>query len=172
MIPASCGTDVESTTAFRCAHRAPTPHVKTRPHPWQMPRYQHTCLRFTMRFAGDIDAGIVTRSLFRPSPVSTIRFNRHVKAIKPYGAFVEIRGMSGLLHISQISFDRIEDLPSIMQLGMKLKCMIIDHDKVRLVRRFMFPCPTPRIRYCMPVSMLKPRSSTVSAAQTSLLSTR
>lgn len=40
--------------------------------------------------------------------------------------------MSGLLHISQISFDRIEDLPSIMQLGMKLKCMIIDHDKVRL----------------------------------------
>ena len=55
----------------------------------------------------------------------------HVKAIKPYGAFVEIRGMSGLLHISQISFDRIEDLPSIMQMGMKLKCMIIDHDKVR-----------------------------------------
>ncbi|CAN0473425.1 unnamed protein product, partial [Laminaria digitata] len=54
----------------------------------------------------------------------------HVKAIKPYGAFVEIRGMSGLLHISQISFDRIEDLPSIMQMGMKLKCMIIDHDKV------------------------------------------
>eukprot|EP00752_Nemacystus_decipiens_P017500 g15688.t1 len=54
----------------------------------------------------------------------------HVKAIKPYGVFVEIRGMSGLLHISQISFDRIEDLPSIMQLGMKLKCMIIDHDKV------------------------------------------
>lgn len=39
--------------------------------------------------------------------------------------------MSGLLHISQISFDRIEDLPSILQMGMKLKCMIIDHDKVR-----------------------------------------
>lgn len=38
--------------------------------------------------------------------------------------------MSGLLHISQISFDRIEDLPSILQMGMPLKCMIIDHDKV------------------------------------------
>ena len=38
--------------------------------------------------------------------------------------------MSGLLHISQISFDRIEDLPSIMHMGMALKCMIIDHDKV------------------------------------------
>ncbi|CAM9232418.1 unnamed protein product [Sphacelaria rigidula] len=54
----------------------------------------------------------------------------YVKAIKPYGAFVEIRGMSGLLHISQISFDRIEDLPSILEIDMPLKCMIIDHDKV------------------------------------------
>ena len=48
--------------------------------------------------------------------------------------------MSGLLHISQISFDRIEDLPSIMALGMKLKCMIIDHDKVRQGRKSIFPC--------------------------------
>lgn len=38
--------------------------------------------------------------------------------------------MSGLLHISQISFDRIEDLPSILEIDMPLKCMIIDHDKV------------------------------------------
>lgn len=53
-----------------------------------------------------------------------------MKAIKPYGAFVEIRGMSGLLHISQISFDRVEDLPSILDIGMTVKCMIIDHDKV------------------------------------------
>lgn len=69
---------------------------------------------------------IALTHVFDPRPYS------HVKAIKPYGAFVEIRGMSGLLHISQISFDRIEDLPSIMQMGMKIKCMIIDHDKVRL----------------------------------------
>jgi small subunit ribosomal protein S1 len=54
----------------------------------------------------------------------------YIKAIKPYGAFVEIRGMSGLLHISQISYDRIEDLSAIVQVGMKVKCMIIDHDKV------------------------------------------
>ena len=52
--------------------------------------------------------------------------------------------MSGLLHISQISFDRIEDLPSIMQLGMKLKCMIIDHDKVSLNGRRNPPQTTQR----------------------------
>merc|ERR1712241_1413144 len=53
-----------------------------------------------------------------------------VKALKPYGAFVEVGGMSGLLHISQISFKRIEDLEKVLQPGMQVKCMIIDHDKV------------------------------------------
>ena len=53
-----------------------------------------------------------------------------VKALKTYGAFVEVGGMSGLLHISQISYDRIEDLEKVLQPGMKIKCMIIDHDKV------------------------------------------
>jgi small subunit ribosomal protein S1 len=53
-----------------------------------------------------------------------------VKALKPYGAFVEVGGMSGLLHISQISYDRIEDLEQVLQPGMQVKCMIIDHDNV------------------------------------------
>lgn len=53
-----------------------------------------------------------------------------VKAIKPYGAFIEVGGMSGLLHISQISYDRIDDLEKVLQPGMLVKCMIIDHDKV------------------------------------------
>lgn len=56
--------------------------------------------------------------------------NGIVKALKPYGAFVEVGGMSGLLHISQISYDRIEDLEKVLQPGMAVKCMIIDHDKV------------------------------------------
>lgn len=53
-----------------------------------------------------------------------------VKALKPYGAFVEVGGMSGLLHISQISYDRIDDLEALFQVGDSVKCMIIDHDKV------------------------------------------
>jgi len=53
-----------------------------------------------------------------------------VKAIKPYGAFVEINGMSGLLHISQISYDRVEDINSVLQMNTLIKCMVIDHDKV------------------------------------------
>ncbi|GMI53368.1 hypothetical protein ScalyP_jg5670 [Parmales sp. scaly parma] len=53
-----------------------------------------------------------------------------IKALKPYGAFVEVGGMSGLLHISQISYDRINDLEKVFSPGDKVKCMIIDHDKV------------------------------------------
>merc|ERR1712194_48765 len=33
-------------------------------------------------------------------------------------------------HISQISYDRIDDLEKVLQPGMQVKCMIIDHDKV------------------------------------------
>lgn len=56
--------------------------------------------------------------------------NGAVKALKPYGAFVEVGGMSGLLHISQISYDRIDDLEAVFKVGDMVKCMIIDHDKV------------------------------------------
>jgi len=52
-----------------------------------------------------------------------------ITAVKPYGAFVEIMGMSGLLHISQISYDRVENLESTLAAGMVIKCMVIDHDK-------------------------------------------
>lgn len=52
-----------------------------------------------------------------------------ITAVKPYGAFVEIMGMSGLLHISQISYDRVENLEATLAAGMAIKCMVIDHDK-------------------------------------------
>ena len=55
-----------------------------------------------------------------------------VQAVKPYGAFVDVGGVSGLLHISQISYDRIEDLSSVVELNSLIKCMIIDHDKVNV----------------------------------------
>lgn len=52
-----------------------------------------------------------------------------VSAVKPYGAFVDIMGLSGLLHISQISYDRVVSIEDTLKEGTVLKCMIIDHDK-------------------------------------------
>jgi small subunit ribosomal protein S1 len=54
-----------------------------------------------------------------------------VSGVRPYGVFVELRGgMSGLLHISQVSYERVESLDSIFYDGMRVKVMVIDHDKV------------------------------------------
>lgn len=52
-----------------------------------------------------------------------------VTAVKPYGAFVDLGGMSGLLHISQISCDHIGDVGSVLPLGTPIKCMVISQDK-------------------------------------------
>ncbi|CAN8068926.1 unnamed protein product [Agarophyton chilense] len=52
-----------------------------------------------------------------------------VRGIKPYGAFIDIGGVSGLLHVSQISHDHVGDIGSILPDGAVIKCMIINQDK-------------------------------------------
>ena len=54
-----------------------------------------------------------------------------VTAVKNYGAFVDLTegSLSGLLHISQISYDRVSDIEATLQTGMPLQCMILDYDK-------------------------------------------
>ncbi len=52
-----------------------------------------------------------------------------VTAVKPYGAFVDLGGMSGLLHISQISCDHISDVGTVLPEGTVIKCMVISQDK-------------------------------------------
>lgn len=54
-----------------------------------------------------------------------------VQSIKPYGAFIDVGGVSGLLHISQISHDRITDVENVLQPGDKLKVMILNQDRER-----------------------------------------
>lgn len=48
-----------------------------------------------------------------------------VRGIKPYGAFIDIGGVSGLLHISQISHDHISDIESVLTVGSEIKAMVI-----------------------------------------------
>jgi small subunit ribosomal protein S1 len=44
-----------------------------------------------------------------------------VQTVKPYGAFIDIGGVSGLLHISQISHDRLTTVETVLSPGDKLK---------------------------------------------------
>ena len=44
-----------------------------------------------------------------------------VKTIMPYGAFVDFQGKSGLLHISEISHSRIENVEDVFEEGDTVK---------------------------------------------------
>jgi len=52
-----------------------------------------------------------------------------VRSVKPYGAFVDIGGVSGLLHISQISHDHVKDIEAVLSAGMEVKAYVMNQDK-------------------------------------------
>jgi small subunit ribosomal protein S1 len=52
-----------------------------------------------------------------------------ITSIQPFGVFVDLNGVSGLLHIKQISQNYIESLPSLFRVGQAIKAVIIDLDE-------------------------------------------
>nr|GMC69765.1 30S ribosomal protein S1, chloroplastic [Ipomoea batatas] len=60
-----------------------------------------------------------------------------VQSLKPYGAFIDIGGINGLLHVSQISHDRVSDIETVLQPG---------HDRVSLSTKKLEPTPGDMIR--------------------------
>jgi len=54
-----------------------------------------------------------------------------VQTVKPYGAFIDIGGATGLLHVSQISHDRIFSVNDILSEGDRLKVMVLSQDRER-----------------------------------------
>lgn len=54
-----------------------------------------------------------------------------VSSIKPFGVFIDMEGISGLLHIKQVSQRYIENLSQLFSPGQILKAMVIDLDESR-----------------------------------------
>jgi small subunit ribosomal protein S1 len=52
-----------------------------------------------------------------------------VKTIMPYGAFVDIGGMDGLLHIKDMAFTRVEKPEDVVRTGQQLEVMILKIDR-------------------------------------------
>ena len=52
-----------------------------------------------------------------------------ITGIQPFGVFVDLDGVSGLLHIKQVSQNYIESLPSLFQIGQPIKAVLIDIDE-------------------------------------------
>ena len=52
-----------------------------------------------------------------------------VTRLTEFGAFVDIGGMDGLLHVSEMSWARVKDPKEILQVGQEIDVMVIDVDK-------------------------------------------
>ena len=48
-----------------------------------------------------------------------------VSGITPFGIFVNAEGLEGLVHLSELSWDKVEDIGSIYSVGSKVKVMVI-----------------------------------------------
>lgn len=54
-----------------------------------------------------------------------------VTRLAEFGAFVDIGGMDGLLHVSEMSWARVKDPKEILQVGQEIDVMVIEVDKVK-----------------------------------------
>ena len=61
-----------------------------------------------------------------------------VKNVTPFGAFIDLGGADGLLHISEMSWGRIDDPKSVLKVGDKIKTFIkdINGEKIALSLKF------------------------------------
>lgn len=52
-----------------------------------------------------------------------------ITGIKPFGIFIDLEGITGLLHIKQVSQNFIQSLPTLFQVGQIVKAVIINVDE-------------------------------------------
>ncbi len=73
-------------------------------------------------------------------------YDAKVKSIQPFGAFVEFMpGKEGLLHISEISWERLPSMDGVLEIGEALQVKLLEVDpktgKFRLSRKALLPRP-------------------------------
>ncbi len=96
--------------------------------------------------AGQMDAALKRiRAIVAVPEVGTV-YDGVVKSIMPFGAFVEFMpGKDGLLHISEIKWERLETMEGVMEVGEEVKVKLIEVDKktgkFRLSRKDLLPKP-------------------------------
>ncbi len=80
-----------------------------------------------------------------------------VKNITDFGAFVDLQGMDGLLHITDMSWGRINHPSEMLVVGQKVKVVILDVDKdkerVSLGAKQLQPNPWEEIESKFPIGM-------------------
>ncbi len=61
-------------------------------------------------------------------------FNARVDSIKEYGAFVEFAGISGLVHVSELSDDRVQNVGDYLIEGQMIKVKVMEIDKMGRIK--------------------------------------
>lgn len=54
-----------------------------------------------------------------------------VTSLQPFGVFIDLDGVNGLLHIKQVSQNYVASLPSLFSVGQIIKAVIIDMDEAK-----------------------------------------
>lgn len=72
-------------------------------------------------------------------------YDAKVASVQTYGVFVDFKGKSGLLHVSEISHSRINDVSEYFKVGDDVKVKLVGVDpksgKMRLSRKVLLPNP-------------------------------
>lgn len=66
-----------------------------------------------------------------------------VKNITDFGAFIDLGGVDGLLHVSEMSWGRIENPKKVFQVGEKLKVLVKDIRDTKIALSLKFPESNP-----------------------------
>jgi len=91
-----------------------------------------------------------------------------ITSIKDFGAFVNINGIEGLIHISEISWDRIDKVEDILKVGDTLDVFILgidkDSKKISLGLKQLTPDPWAKVDEMYPIdSIVKGKVSRITA---------
>lgn len=92
-----------------------------------------------------IDAALARINDITFTPSVGEEYDAVVKTIMPYGVFVDFKGKSGLLHVSEISYTRIENVEDVFEEGDEVRVKLVEIDersgKMRLSRKALLPKP-------------------------------
>lgn len=92
-----------------------------------------------------IDAAVARIKEITFTPEVGDVYDAVVKTVMPYGVFVEFSGKSGLLHVTEMSYSRIDKVEEVFSEGDPVKVKLIGVDKktgkFRLSRKALMPVP-------------------------------
>jgi small subunit ribosomal protein S1 len=70
-----------------------------------------------------------------------------VDGLVPYGAFVDLGGLTGLIHISELDWDYVKDPSEVLRMGDEVEVQVLSVDRERqrvsLSRKSLLPPPQP-----------------------------